>query len=132
MEDSDSETWISALVVLLGVAMILQSVWFDLVPAQSWNNAAVGALLIVVGGYNARRRTNERFGNVAAASFVALLGLWLVVASFVFGVEAGLTENVDTLWFWSGLFGGQFAFVLGADSAFQAHDQRRKHGAQHA
>ncbi|MFB6302630.1 MAG: hypothetical protein ABEH78_07200 [Haloferacaceae archaeon] len=126
----DSNAWLSAGVVLLGIAMVLQALRFDLGAVEFWNDALVGALLIAVGGYDGYRRTVRGCGSVAASTLIALLGLWLATTSFVFGVDAGLAETVDTLPLWSSLFGGVFALVLGTDSAVQVHDRSRRSDAR--
>ena len=116
--------WISAIIALLGVWMILESVLFDIVATQFWNDIIVGALLLAVGGYNYYRRANEEIGSVAAAGVAALLGLWLIAAPFVLGADAGLTEATNDLAFWNDIVVGLIALGLGAYSAYEARDQR--------
>lgn len=118
--------WVSALIALLGVWMIVEALWFDLVAAQVWNDLVVGALLLAVGGYNYARRSDERVGSMGAAVLAALLGLWLIASPFMFGADAGLTEAINDAGFWNDVIVGLLALTLGAYSAYQARDQRRR------
>ena len=122
----ESGKWISALIGLLGLWMIVQAFWLDIVPAQFWNDVIVGILLLAVGGYNYYRRSNERVGSVAAASVAALLGLWLIAAPFMLGADVGMTETTNDLAFWNDIVVGLLALVLGAYSAYEAREDRRE------
>lgn len=117
--------WISAIIALLGLWMIVEALWLDLVPGQFWNDVVVGALLLVVGGYNYSRRANEQLGSAAAAVVAALVGLWLVVAPFVLGGgEVGLSTN--EVGFWNDIVVGLVVLALGAYSAYEIRDRRRE------
>ena len=116
---------LSAVIAILGIWMVVEAFWFDLVAAQFWNDVLVGVLLLAVGGYNYYRRADEELGSVAAASVAALAGLWLIAAPFLFGADVGLTETTNNLAFWNDIVVGLIALVLGAYSAYTARDQRR-------
>jgi drug/metabolite transporter (DMT)-like permease len=118
--------WLSGIIALLGAWMILQSFLFDMVASQFWNDIIVGALLLGVGGYNYSRRDNDKVGSVGAAAIVALLGLWLIAAPFMFGWDAGTTEAVNPLVFWNDVAVGLITLGLGAFSAYAARDQKQK------
>jgi len=117
--------WLSAVVALLGLWMIVEAVLFDLVATQFWNDIIVGALLLVVGGYNFKRRTDEQLGNLAAALVVALLGLWLIASPFMFGENAGFAEATNDLGFWNDIVVGLLALGLGAYSAYEIRDRQQ-------
>lgn len=117
---------VSALIALLGVWMVVEALWFDLVAAQVWNDLVVGVLLLAAGGYNLSRRSDERVGSMGAAVFAALLGLWLVASPLMFGADTGLTEAINDAGFWNDVVVGLLALVLGAYSAYQVQDQRRR------
>ena len=130
--DGDYETnpdergkWISALIALLGAWLIVEAVIFDLAATQFWNDVLVGALLLAAGAYNYYRRTNERHADAGAATLAALLGLWLVAAPFVLGVDAGAAETANDLAFWNDVVVGLLAFVLGVYSAYTGLSRRR-------
>lgn len=116
---------LSAIIAILGIWMIIEAFLFDIVPAQFWNDAIVGVLLLAVGGYNYYRRADEELGSVAAASVAALLGAWLIAAPFLFGADAGFTEAANDLAFWNDIVVGLIALVVGAYSAYAARDQRQ-------
>lgn len=118
--------WVSALIALLGLWMIVEALWFDLVAAQVWNDIVVGALLLAVGGYNFSRRADERVGSMGAAMLAALLGLWLVASPMMFGIDGGLTEATNDAGFWNDIAVGLLALVLGAYSAYEIRDHRRE------
>ena len=117
---------ISALVALLGAWMIAEGILFDLVATQFWNDVIVGVLLLAVGGYNYMRRSDEQLGNLAAALLVALLGLWLLAAPFMFGADAGTTETMNDLGFWNDLIVGMLALALGGYSAYEIRERQQR------
>lgn len=121
---SEAGKWISALIALLGLWMIAEALLFDLVASQFWNDIVVGALLLAVGAYNYYRRSDERFGSVAAATLAALLGLWLVASPFMFGADTGSTEAANDFGFWNDIIVGLAALILGAYSAYKGRDRR--------
>lgn len=116
--------WLSALIALLGLWMVAQAIALDLTAAQFWNDVLVGALLVGVGGYNYTRRADERFANTAVALVAVAAGLWLIVAPFVLGAEAGLTETTNELGFYNDILVGLLAIGLGGYSAYKARDHQ--------
>lgn len=118
--------WLSGIIALLGLWMLAQALLFDMVASQFWNDVIVGALLLIVGGYNYSRRGRDKIGSVGAASIAALLGLWLVASPFLFGADAGATEAVNDLVFWNDIVVGLVALGVGAFSAYAARDQKRE------
>lgn len=121
---SESGKWLSAVIALLGVWMIVEAFLFDLVASQFWNDLIVGALLLLVGGYNYSRRASERLGSMSAAIIAALVGLWLIAAPFIFGADFGLTETANDLGFWNDIVVGLITLILGAYSAYEVRDHR--------
>lgn len=113
--------WISALVALLGLWLIIEPMLFEMTAANFWNDIVIGLALIVLGGYNYYRRADERLGSVAVGVFVALLGLWLIAAPFVFGV-GGEAAEATGLTFWNDVIVGALTLILGAYSAYEARD----------
>lgn len=120
--------WMSAVVAVLGLWMIIESVVFGLTAAQFWNDIIVGLLLLAAGGYNYYLRTNERYGSVSAAVVAALVGLWLVVAPFVLGAEAGGAGATSGLVFWNDIIVGLAVLGLASYSAYEAREHRRVTG----
>lgn len=118
--------WLSAIIGLLGTWMLVEAVWFNVVPGQFWNDIIVGALLLAVGGYNYYRRGNDEIGSVSAAALAALVGLWLLAAPFLFGTDAAGAAEATGLAFWNDIIVGLIALGAGAYSAYAAHDQQQK------
>ena len=118
--------WLSGLIALFGAWMIVQSFLFGMVDSQFWNDIIVGALLLIVGGYNYSRRGSDKVGSVGAAAVAALLGLWLVAAPFMFGWGRGVTEATNPLVFWNDIIVGLITLAIGAFSAYAAHDQKQE------
>ncbi len=112
--------WVSALVAVAGLWLVVQALVFGLVPANFWNDVVVGLVLIALGGYNYSERAGNRTANTAATTLVALLGLWLVAAPFVYSAEAGFSQ----LGFWNDVLVGLLVLVLGAYSTYRARESR--------
>lgn len=103
--------------------LIVEAFWFDaLLLGNVWNDAIVGLLLVALGGYNYYRRTNEEASSTAAAGLSALLGLWLIVAPFVYDVEVAGAELTTELGFWNDVIVGLLVLALGAYSAYEARE----------
>ncbi|MFC6720735.1 SPW repeat protein [Halobacteriaceae archaeon SHR40] len=117
---------ISAAIALLGLWMIVQALFVDIIATQFWNDIGVGALLFAVGAYNYYRRSNREAGSIATASVAVLLGLWLVAAPFLLGTGSGVTETTNDLAFWNDIVVGLLAVALGAYSAYEAREERRE------
>ena len=113
--------WVSALVALIGLWLIVEPLLFELTTANFWNDVIIGVALIVLGGYNYYRRADERLGSVSVGVFVALLGLWMIAAPFVFGTDAGAADT-GVLGFWNDVVVGALVLILGAYSAYEARD----------
>lgn len=109
---------ISVAVVGLGAWLLVGTLLFDLPAGPLWNDLLVGAALIGLGGYNFYRRTEERFGSVAVGAFTALLGLWTLVAPFVFDPNAGVQSTGPALW--NAVVVGALVSLLGFYSAVEA------------
>jgi len=117
--------WVSGLIALVGLWMLIQSLLFEMITAQLWNDVVIGLLLLAVGGYNYYRQTNGHYGSVGAASVAALIGLWLILAPFVFGQGGDLTAVPDSTAFWNDIVIGLLTFALGAYSAYRIRDWQR-------
>ncbi len=82
--DDAGEKWLSGFVSLIGL-------WIAASPAASavaesllWNNVLIGAAVFLLAGYNFYRHTAGEPTSTGVMSLVALLGLWTVVAPFLF------------------------------------------------
>ncbi|WP_135366498.1 SPW repeat protein [Halosimplex halophilum] len=119
---TEAGKWVSALVALLGLWMLAEAFILNPVAGNFWSDIIVGAALVVLGGYNFYRRSNEQLGSVGVGAFVALLGLWLIATPFILGSTEGFAAVETDLEFWNDIVVGLLVFVLGAYSAYEARD----------
>ena len=87
--------------------------------ANFWNDIIVGAAIGIIAGYNALKTDDLEGINTGAASLVALLGLWMVIAPFIFEV---LTDAA----FWSDIVTGALVAVLAGYNAYRARSTERR------
>lgn len=111
--------YVSAVIALLGGWIVLSGFVYSPPPANFWNDVVVGAAIGIVAGYNAFNADDVEGINVGAASLVALLGLWMVIAPFVFPVESDAA-------FWSDLLTGGLVAVLAGYNAYRARSTDRR------
>lgn len=119
---TEAGKWASLAIALLGLWLIVEPFLFEILAANFWNDIVVGALLVVVGGYNYYRRADEHLGSVGAAVFAALLGLWLIVSPWVYAVEIEAVNLTTEVGFWNDVIVGLLVLVLGVYSAYEARD----------
>lgn len=86
--------------------------------ASFWNDIIVGGAIGTIAGYNAIR-ADDRGVNTGAASLVALLGLWMVVAPFV-------SETTAAASFWSDILTGALVAVLAGYNAYRSRATARR------
>ncbi len=58
-----------------------------------WNDVIVGLSIATIAGYNYFREANGRPASRASAATNTVLGLWLIAAPFVFGIDGTLLWN---------------------------------------
>lgn len=110
--------YVSAAAALVGTWVLVSAFLYSPPPANFWNDVIVGSAIGIVAGYNALRADDPEGINVGAASLVALLGLWMVVAPLVFEV---LTDGA----FWSDVISGAVVAVLGGYNAYRGRRTER-------
>ena len=115
----DNTGWISALIALLGGWLVASAFLFDPPAANFWNDIIVGAAIGIIAGYNAIKTDDYETVSTGAASLVALLGLWMVIAPFIF-------ETVTQVAFWSDIITGALVAALGAYNAYQSRSTARR------
>lgn len=112
--------WLSGLSSALGAWLVVSpfAVGSPVVGVGVWNNVLIGITIFVVGGYNYYCMVSRSRVSVGKLVLVALLGIWIVVASvIVFPVEDGLfTSNVLT------------GLLVAATSGYNAYSGRRAEG----
>ncbi|NEU55761.1 SPW repeat protein [Halorussus sp. MSC15.2] len=117
--DNDISGYISAVTALVGGWIVLSAFVYSPPAANFWNDIVVGAAIGIIAGYNALKTDDFEGINTGAASLVALLGLWMVVAPFVF-------ETVREGAFWSDIVSGAIVAVLAGYNAYQSRGTERR------
>lgn len=115
--------WISAIIALAGLSLLAMALLRDVQGANMWNDLIIGLALTALGGYNYYRRSNGMRANTAAAGLAALLGLWLIVAPFVYGPGEGTANVMDQTGFWNDVIIGLITLLLGSYSVYEAREQ---------
>jgi len=126
---------VSALVALAGLWLLAQAYIFRPIAGNFWSDVIVGVALVVLGGYNFYRHSNEHLGSAGVGVFVALLGVWLMITPFILGSTAGTAAVEADTEFWNNLLVGLLVFVFGAHSAYEARNaaptNHHAHGTPH-
>ncbi|ELY63226.1 SPW repeat domain-containing protein [Natrinema versiforme] len=91
--------------------------------AGRWNDIVVGAMVILVAGYNYTRAVSRRPISATGAGLVAVLGLWLVVAPFALGLKGVALWNDVVSGTLVASFGSYNAYVAGSAPTLQATAQ---------
>lgn len=97
---SEMTKWLSGVNALLGAWLVVSPFLLTTMEGglsgSVWNNIIIGLAVFLVAGYNYYRQSRAQDASVGSASLVALLGLWMVVAPFVFDAAALFWNNVLT------------------------------------
>ncbi|UHQ99261.1 SPW repeat protein (plasmid) [Natrinema zhouii] len=110
--------WLAGLNSLLGLWLIVAPFIFEAPTGDLWNDVIVGASIVVIGGYNYYRAANQQSVSTGAATLNALLGLWLIIAPFVFGVGGVLL--------WSDVIVGVIVASFAAYNVYAASSTERE------
>jgi len=118
---AETTQWLSGIVSLVGAWIAISP--FVLTPvmttASLWNNIIIGAAIFLIAGYNYYRLSQDLPVSVGAASLVALLGLWMIVAPlFVFTVESAVM-------FWSNVVSGAAVAIIAGYNAYAGRETRQ-------
>ncbi|WP_135823958.1 SPW repeat protein [Halorussus ruber] len=118
-QNDNTGGYVAALTALLGTWLIVGAFVFSPMPAANfWNDIIVGGAIGSIAGYNAVQ-SDERGVNTGGASLVALLGLWMVIAPFVFETTAAAS-------FWSDVVTGALVAVLAGYNAYRSRETERR------
>ena len=108
---------LDAVVALVGGWVALSGLALaNLGEPGTWNNVLIGTAIFLAAGYNYYRRMNDLPVSVGAATFVGLLGLWLIVSPALLDVPA--------VAFWSTLVSGLFVAVASGVIAHVGRERR--------
>lgn len=90
---STATKWLAGLNGLLGLWLVVAPFAFGVHSIVMWNAVIVGLLVAIMGGYNFYLTTQGSAVNVSVALVVAILGVWVAAAPFVFRLEGGARLN---------------------------------------
>lgn len=116
--NNDTSGYISAVTALIGTWILLSAFLYSPPAANFWNDVIVGSAIGIIAGYNAVKASDIEGINTGAASLVALLGLWMVIAPFIFET---FTEGA----FWSDVVSGALVTVLAGYNVYQSREAER-------
>lgn len=98
--------WISGVTALLGLWIAVSSfVFTEISLASYWNNIVIGVAILLIAGYNTYRLMNGMSASAASAGLVTILGLWMILAPFVF-------EVLSMALLWSDIIAGALVVIL--------------------
>ena len=126
---STTTKWLAGLNALLGLWLIAAPFVFGVPTTAMWNAVIVGALIAILGGYNYYLTTQGQEVNVSVAALNVLLGLWVIVAPFVF--------QPGTVALWNDVIVGALVAIFGGYNAYEANraggstSQPAETGAEH-
>lgn len=78
---------------LLGLWLLTASFTFGAPGIAQWNDVLVGCVILVVAGYNYFRERMQGILSRRAAAVNGLLGVWLLVAPFMYEISDILLWN---------------------------------------
>ena len=109
--DTGTMKWVSGIISLVGLWIAISPFVYGAGAAALWNNVVVGLAIFLLAGFNYYRMTKGLLASVGVASLVVLLGLWSIVAPFVFGMAS-------TALVWSTIIAGLVAAVVSGYNAY--------------
>lgn len=87
--------WITAINGVLGLWLIAAPFLVGSLAIEHWNDPLVGGAIVIVAGYNLYSEQTQGSISQRAAAINGLLGGWLIVAPFVYGLSGiALWNNV--------------------------------------
>ncbi|MFD1642063.1 SPW repeat protein [Halohasta litorea] len=84
--DTQTMKWVCGIISLVGLWIAVSPFVFEATAAALWNNVIVGVAIFLLAGFNYYRMTNGLLASVGVGSLVVLLGLWSIIAPFLFAM----------------------------------------------
>jgi hypothetical protein len=108
--------WLSGFVSLVGAWIFISAfVYPSMSTASYWNNLIIGAAIFLIAGYNYYRMSRGMSTSVGSSSFVALLGLWMILVPFVMTASTA---------FWSDIISGIVVAIIAGYNAYAGREER--------
>lgn len=115
---STTTKWLAGLNAILGLWLITAAFVFGVAGAAMWNAIIVGGTIALLGWYNYSRTTDGNEVSLGAAGVNVLLGLWVIVAPFLF--------NPGTTALWNDVIVGALVALFGAYNGYAATTARKQ------
>lgn len=116
--------WFAGINTVLGLWLIVVPFLYSPPTGALYSALAVGALVAIVAGYNAYLLGQGDSTSVPGSAFVALLGLYVIVAPFLFEVPTWVT--------WNDVIVGALIAILAGYNAYTAVQSSGQSAAQPA
>lgn len=113
--DADSMKWLSGIVSLVGLLLAVSPFVWAVSEAAIGNNIVVGLAVFLLAGYNYYRMSKGYIGSISVAALVALLGLWTIIAPFLYPFDAEVLA-------WTTVAAG---IVIALVSGYNAYESRQ-------
>lgn len=108
--------WLSGFVSLVGAWIFISAFVYPSMSTTSyWNNLIIGAAIFLIAGYNYYRMSRGMSTSVGSSSFVALLGLWMILVPFVMTASTA---------FWSDIISGIVVAIIAGYNAYAGREER--------
>lgn len=113
--------WLAGLNGLLGLWLIAVPFVFSVTTNAMWNAIVIGILIAALGGYNFYLTTRDEEVNATATGANTLLGLWVVVAPFVFNPGTTALYNDVIVGALVAIFAGYNTYVASGSAGSPDH-----------
>ncbi|WP_458189912.1 SPW repeat domain-containing protein [Haladaptatus sp. NG-WS-4] len=114
--DESNLRWLSGFVSLVGAWIFISAFVYPAMSVTSyWNNLIIGGAIFLVAGYNYYRMMKGMSASIGSSSFVALLGLWMILVPFVMDVGTA---------FWSDVVSGVVVAIVAGYNAYAGREAR--------
>ncbi|WP_266080232.1 SPW repeat domain-containing protein [Haladaptatus caseinilyticus] len=113
--DTSNLKWLSGFVSLIGAWIFVSAFVYTMSMSSYWNNIIIGAAIFLVAGYNYYRMSKGLTTSIGSSSFVALMGLWMILVPFVMAVGTV---------FWSDIVSGVVVAIIAGYNAYAGREAR--------
>ena len=114
--DESGLKWLSGFVSLVGAWIFISAFVYPSMSTTSyWNNLIIGAAIFLIAGYNYYRMSRGMSTSVGSSSFVALLGLWMILVPFIMTASTA---------FWSDIISGIVVAIIAGYNAYAGREER--------
>lgn len=87
----------AGLTAVVGAFVMVSAVVFTITGTMGIHNVLAGAAVAFVAAYHAYRTGEQRSPSIAVAAILALAGIWIAAAPFVFGVSRELVIGINAV-----------------------------------